>query len=62
MATTNKKFDCVEMKNAAQQKLRQEYEKRKNEFFSYVAFVNAATDENSEIREFHNKLAKSKAC
>jgi hypothetical protein len=62
MATTNKKFDCVEMKNAAQQQLRTEYEKRKNEFSSYIAFVNAAMDENSEIREFHNKLAKSKAC
>jgi hypothetical protein len=50
------------MKNTAQQQLRAEYEKRKNEFSSYIAFVNAAMDENSEIREFHKKLAKSKAC
>ena len=32
MAKKNKKFDCVEMKNAIQQQLRQEYERRKNEF------------------------------
>lgn len=58
----NKKFDCVEMKTAAQQKLRQEYEKRKSEFSSYLDFVNATMDNNKDICEFHKQLAKAKVC
>jgi len=58
MTKTNKKFDCVEMKNAIQQQLRQEYERRKNEFASYVDFVNATVNESDEIRRFRKKLVK----
>ena len=59
MTRTNKKFDCVEMKNAIQQQLRQEYERRKNEFASYVDFINSTVNESDEIRRFREKLTKS---
>jgi hypothetical protein len=58
MTKTNKKFDCVEMKNAIQQQLRQEYERRKNEFASYVDFINSTVNESDEIRRFREKLTK----
>ena len=58
MTRTNKKFDCVEMKNAIQQQLRQEYERRKSEFASYVDFVNSTVNESDEIRRFREKLKK----
>ena len=60
MAKTNKKFDCVEMKNAIQQQLRQEYERRKSEFTSYVDFINSTANESDEIRLFREQVAKSK--
>ncbi len=34
-------FDCVEMKRQAQAKLMREYESRKEEFESYVDFLNS---------------------
>ena len=61
MAKTNKIFDCVEMKNAAQQQLRQEYERRKNEFDSYVDFINSTANDSDEIRIFREQVAKSKS-
>jgi len=60
MARTNKIFDCVEMKNAIQQQLRQEYERRKSEFASYVDFINSTANESDEIRLFREKVAKPK--
>ena len=41
MAKRKKTFDCVEMKDRIQQKLREEYESRKSEFDSYADFINA---------------------
>ena len=61
MDKTNKKFDCVEMKNTIQQQLRQEYERYKNEFASYVDFINSKINESDEIRFFREKIAKSKS-
>ena len=61
MTRTNKNFDCVEMKNAIQQQLRQEYERRKSEFTSYVDFINSTVNESDEIRLFREQVAKSKA-
>jgi hypothetical protein len=58
---TKKKFDCVEMKNAAQQQLRQEYETRKSEFSSFVDFINAKSQNSPEIRRFRERVAKSKS-
>ncbi len=60
MTRTNKNFDCVEMKNAIQQQLRQEYERRKSEFTSYVDFINSTVNESDEIRLFREQVAKSK--
>jgi hypothetical protein len=60
MARTNKKFDCVEMKNAVQQQLRQEYEQRKSEFASYVDFINSTANDSDEIRLFREQIAKPK--
>ena len=63
-------FDCVEMKRQAQAKLMREYESRKEEFESYVDFLNstARTDplvvafrkkhSESQIREIEDKGAK----
>ena len=41
MKTRPKTFDCVEMKNRIQAERLAEYETRKNEFSSYVDFINA---------------------
>ena len=60
MVRTNKKFDCVEMKNAIQQQLRQEYERRKNEFASYADFINSTADKSGDICRFRKILAVSK--
>ena len=41
MATKAKTFDCVEMKNRIQAQRLAEYEAHKDEFDSYIDFVNA---------------------
>lgn len=41
MKARPKTFDCVEMKNRIQAERLAEYETRKNEFSSYVDFINA---------------------
>lgn len=41
MATKTKTFDCVEMKNRIQAQRLAEYEARKDEFDSYIDFINA---------------------
>jgi hypothetical protein len=46
MCKDPKSFDCVEMKHAAQRKLRAEYESRKGEFASYFAFLEAKAGES----------------
>ena len=53
---TKTKFDCVEMKHKAQQKLQTEYEVRKDEFSSYFAFLEAKADESEWQREFWAKI------
>ena len=54
---TEKNFDCVEMKNAIQQKLLREYEGRRSEFRTYAAFVAATADESQRIAAFRKKMA-----
>lgn len=46
-----KKFDCVEMKRKAQERLIQEYESRKNEFKSYPDFLRAKAQESEWVRK-----------
>lgn len=55
---TKKKFDCVEMKNEAQQKLRQEYETHKSEFTSFVDFIHAKAQKSLVIRQFRERIIK----
>ena len=53
---TDKRFDCVEMKNRIQQEVRLEYETRKDEFSSYADFVNATADQSEVVRAFREKI------
>jgi len=55
-----KTFDCVEMKHKAQQKLRAEYESRKNQFDSYFAFLDAKAAESKWQKEFRAKIQAAK--
>ena len=52
MKTKTKIFDCVEMKHKAQQKLRAEYESRKDQFDSYFAFLDAKAAESKWQKKF----------
>jgi hypothetical protein len=49
------------MKDHIQQQLRREYEKREDEFSSYVDFINATAAESNEICLFRKKILKPKA-
>ena len=53
-----KTFDCVEMKHAAQQKLRAEFESRRDEFPTYFAFLKAKATESKWQREFWRRIGK----
>ena len=55
-----KTFDCVEMKRKAQEKLRAEYEARKDEFSSFVEFLNAKADESELGKAIRAKIARAK--
>jgi hypothetical protein len=56
---TTKTFDCVEMKDRIQRDLMAEYERRRDEFSSYVAFINATADADPKIQAFRARLAQS---
>ena len=60
MATTAKTFDCVEMKDRIQRRLRQEYEARKGEFGSYGEFIRAVNAESESVRAFRARLAEAR--
>jgi len=49
--TSNKGFDCVQMKRSAQDALRKEYESRKSEFGSYAEFLEAKATEQQWQRD-----------
>ena len=50
MSTKTKTFDCVEMKNRIQAERLAEYESRKDEFASYLDFINARV-KDSELMQ-----------
>ena len=56
MGTRTKTFDCVEFKRQAQQRLRKEYEARKDEFESFVDFINNTADESEWVRRMRKKF------
>lgn len=51
MTTKKKTFDCVDMKDAIQRNLMEDYRARKNEFSSYVDYIRASLDENEWSRK-----------
>jgi hypothetical protein len=55
MGKKAKRFDCVEMKRQAQEKLRAEYEQRRSEFGSYVEFLNAKAEESELWQRMRRK-------
>ena len=56
----NNGFDCVEMQHNAQERLRKEYEARKDEFSSYAEFLNKTAEESEEVRAFLARIRKAK--
>ncbi|MFO7821025.1 MAG: hypothetical protein R6V56_03055 [Lentisphaeria bacterium] len=56
MATKTKTFDCVEMKRQAQKSLHEEYQKRHDEFESYLDFICAKADEFEWVRKQRKKM------
>ena len=57
MGTKTKTFDCIASKRQAQKALRDEYEKRADEFNSYVDFVNAKVNENEWANRMWEKFS-----
>lgn len=52
MRTKTKTFDCVAMKDRIQARLVAEYERRKDEFPSYMAFIQATAAESDWVQRF----------
>ena len=63
MGAKTKTFDCVEMKNRIQAERMAEYQARKDEFASYIDFVNARVKDSelAKIVRAKNVSAKSEA-
>ena len=59
MRTKPKTFDCVEMKNRIQAERLAEYETRKNEFSSYLDFVNARVKDSELASVVRQKMERS---
>jgi len=59
MGTKTKTFDCVAMKDRIQAALVAEYETRRDEFPSYMAFIRATADESDWVRRFRARLAQA---
>jgi hypothetical protein len=60
MPTKTKTFDCVEMKNRIQADRMAEYEAHKNEFASYVDFINARLKDSELMKIVQQKSRKLK--
>ena len=56
MARRTKTFDCVEMKNRIQAQIMAEYEARKDEFASFVDFINKTAGESEWVRRMRKKF------
>ena len=59
MKTGPKTFDCVEMKNRIQAERMAEYETRKNEFPSYVDFIDARV-KDSELANIMRQKTRTR--
>lgn len=60
MARKNKSFDCVAMKSDIQERHMAEYERRKEEFASYLAFVNARVNQSDFAKTMREKIARGR--
>jgi hypothetical protein len=58
LTKTKKTSNCVEAKNRIQAELLAEYEARKDEFPSYVAFIRAGAEESDWIRRMRRKFGR----
>jgi hypothetical protein len=56
MATKPKRFDCVEMKRQAQEEILAEWERRKDDFPSYGAFLEASIRESEWGRRVWERI------
>ena len=56
MARRTKTFDCVEMKNRIQAQIMAEYDARKDEFASFVDFINKTASESEWVRRMRKKF------
>ncbi len=61
MGAKTKTFDCVEWKRRAQEKLRAEYETRKDEFPSEIDFLKAKAEESETAGIIRAKIARARA-
>ena len=57
MGTKTKTFDCVAMKDRIQASLVAEYERRKHEFPTYMAFIRATAAESDWVQRFRARRA-----
>ena len=60
MGTKTKTFDCVAMKDRIQAELIAEYESRRGEFPSYMAFIQATAAESDWVRQLRERWAKGR--
>ena len=58
MQTKTKTFDCVEMKNRIQAERMAEYESRKDEFPTYLDFINSRVKDSELMKVLMQKLKK----
>lgn len=56
---TDKPFDCVEFKRQSQARLMAEYERRRQEFDSFHAFVNAKAEESDWVRSVWRMFSRT---
>jgi len=61
VTTRAKEFDCVEMKNRIQAERLAEYESRKDEFSSYLEFINARVEDSELAKIVRQKAERTKA-
>jgi hypothetical protein len=57
MGTKAKTFDCLEMKRCAQEKLRAEYEARREEYASYSEFLAATINEDPWQQQLWQRIS-----
>jgi hypothetical protein len=56
----DKTYDCIADKERIQRELWDEYQRRSGEFASYPEFIAATVDEDPEIREFRERIARAR--